>query len=97
MCQSYFGAQRWYRRQQSAGALRWAESGAPVPRSPINAVLAVGGAGGLFNQQVSIRLKPEFNQVVDGDALQLAGRGSWFVATPEERAQCRERVVITVN
>ena len=48
---------------------------------------------GLFNQQVSIRLKkPEFNQVVDGDALQLAGRGSWFVATPEERAQLQERV-----
>ena len=34
----------------------------------------------------------EFNQVVDGDALQLAGRGSWFVATPEERAQLQERV-----
>ncbi len=46
----------------------------------------------MFNQQVSIRLKPEFNQVVDGDALQLAGRGSWFVATPEERAQLQERV-----
>jgi tRNA pseudouridine13 synthase len=54
--------------------------------------LAVGGAQRLFNQQVSIRLKkPEFNQVVDGDALQLAGRGSWFVATPEE-PQLQERV-----
>ncbi len=47
----------------------------------------------LFNQQVGIRLKkPEFNQVVDGDALQLAGRGSWFVATSEEFAELQERV-----
>ena len=46
----------------------------------------------LFNQQVAIRLKTEFNQVVDGDALQLAGRGSWFVATTEELAELQTRV-----
>lgn len=46
----------------------------------------------LFNQQVSIRLKTEFNQVVDGDALQLAGRGSWFVVTPEELEVSQARV-----
>lgn len=44
-------------------------------------------------QQVSIRLKKtEFNQVVDGDALQLAGRGSWFVVTPEELEVSQARV-----
>ncbi|MEN1494344.1 tRNA pseudouridine(13) synthase TruD, partial [Pseudomonas aeruginosa] len=32
------------------------------------------------------------NQVVDGDALQLAGRGSWFVATTEELAELQRRV-----
>ena len=47
----------------------------------------------LFNQIVSERLKkPDFNQVVDGDALQLAGRGSWFVATDEEQAVLQARV-----
>ena len=47
----------------------------------------------LFNQQVGIRLKkPEFNQVVDGDALQLAGRGSWFVAASEELTELQARV-----
>ena len=47
----------------------------------------------MFNQQVGIRLKkPEFNQVVDGDALQLAGRGSWFVAAPEELTELQARV-----
>lgn len=34
----------------------------------------------------------EFNQVVDGDALQLAGRGSWFVVTPEELEVSQARV-----
>ena len=31
------------------------------------------------------------NQVVVGDALQLAGRGSWFVATDEEMADLQAR------
>jgi tRNA(Glu) U13 pseudouridine synthase TruD len=47
----------------------------------------------LFNQIVSERLKkPDANQVVVGDALQLAGRGSWFVATAEEMADVQSRV-----
>ncbi len=47
----------------------------------------------MFNQIVHQRLKkPDFNQVVDGDALQLAGRGSWFVATSEELPELQRRV-----
>ena len=47
----------------------------------------------MFNQIVSERLKkPDANQVVVGDALQLAGRGSWFVATAEEMADVQSRV-----
>ncbi|MDU4223859.1 MAG: tRNA pseudouridine(13) synthase TruD [Enterobacter asburiae] len=47
----------------------------------------------LFNQIVSERLKkPDANQVVVGDALQLAGRGSWFVAMAEEMADVQSRV-----
>lgn len=91
---NYFGAQRFGIGDSNLlGALRWAESGAPVRDRNKRSFWLSAARSGLFNQQVSIRLKkPEFNQVVDGDALQLAGRGSWFVATPEERAQLQERV-----
>ena len=91
---NYFGAQRFgIGGSNLLGALRWAESGAAVRDRNKRSFWLSAARSGLFNQQVSIRLKkPEFNQVVDGDALQLAGRGSWFVATPEERAQLQERV-----
>ncbi|MEB5727672.1 tRNA pseudouridine(13) synthase TruD [Raoultella ornithinolytica] len=91
---NYFGAQRFgIGGSNLLGALRWAESGAPLRDRNKRSFWLSAARSGLFNQQVSIRLKkPEFNQVVDGDALQFAGRGSWFVATPEERAQLQERV-----
>ncbi|WP_407300858.1 tRNA pseudouridine(13) synthase TruD [Raoultella ornithinolytica] len=91
---NYFGAQRFgIGGSNLLGALRWAESGAPLRDRNKRSFWLSAARSGLFNQQVSIRLKkPEFNQVVDGDALQLAGRGSWFVATPEERAQLQVRV-----
>ncbi|HFP9451579.1 TPA: tRNA pseudouridine(13) synthase TruD [Raoultella ornithinolytica] len=91
---NYFGAQRFgIGGSNLLCALRWAESGAPLRDRNKRSFWLSAARSGLFNQQVSIRLKkPEFNQVVDGDALQLAGRGSWFVATPEERAQLQERV-----
>ncbi|WP_211843203.1 tRNA pseudouridine(13) synthase TruD [Raoultella ornithinolytica] len=91
---NYFGAQRFgIGGSNLLGALRWAESGSPLRDRNKRSFWLSAARSGLFNQQVSIRLKkPEFNQVVDGDALQLAGRGSWFVATPEERAQLQERV-----
>ena len=91
---NYFGAQRLgIGGSNLLGALRWAESGSPLRDRNKRSFWLSAARSGLFNQQVSIRLKkPEFNQVVDGDALQLAGRGSWFVVTPEERAQLQERV-----
>lgn len=91
---NYFGAQRFgIGGSNLLGALRWAESGALLRDRNKRSFWLSAARSGLFNQQVSIRLKkPEFNQVVDGDALQLAGRGSWFVATPEEHAQLQERV-----
>ncbi len=90
---NYFGAQRFgIGGGDLQGALRWAESGAPV-RDRNSAVWLSAARSALFNQQVSIRLKKtEFNQVVDGDALQLAGRGSWFVVTPEELEVSQARV-----
>ncbi len=91
---NYFGAQRFgIGGSNLQGAMRWAESGAPVRDRNKRSFWLSAARSALFNQQVSIRLKKtEFNQVVDGDALQLAGRGSWFVVTPEELEVSQARV-----
>ena len=91
---NYFGAQRFgIGGSNLLGALRWAESGAPVRDRNKRSFWLSAARSALFNQLVSERLKkPDFNQVVDGDALQLAGRGSWFVATDEEQAVLQARI-----
>ena len=91
---NYFGAQRFgIGGSNLSGALRWAESGGPVRDRNKRSFWLSAARSALFNQVVSERLKkPDFNQVVDGDALQLAGRGSWFVATEEEMPGLQARV-----
>ena len=91
---NYFGAQRFgIGGSNLLGALRWAESGAPVRDRNKRSFWLSAARSALFNQIVSERLKkPDFNQVVDGDALQLSGRGSWFVASVEEHATLQARV-----
>lgn len=91
---NYFGAQRFgIGGSNLLGALRWAESGAPVRDRNKRSFWLSAARSALFNQIVSERLKkPDFNQVVDGDALQLSGRGSWFVASVEEQATLQARV-----
>lgn len=90
---NYFGAQRFgIGGSNLQGAPALAESGAPVRDRNKRSFWLSAARSALFNQQVSIRLKTEFNQVVDGDALQLAGRGSWFVVTPEELEVSQARV-----
>lgn len=91
---NYFGAQRFgIGGSNLHGALRWAESGAPVRDRNKRSFWLSAARSALFNQIVSERLKKtDFNQVVDGDALQLSGRGSWFVASDEELALLQARV-----
>lgn len=91
---NYFGSQRFgIDGSNLQGALRWAESGAPVRDRNKRSFWLSAARSALFNQIVSERLKkPDFNQVVDGDALQLSGRGSWFVASVEEQATLQARV-----
>ncbi|MDX6041755.1 tRNA pseudouridine(13) synthase TruD [Scandinavium lactucae] len=91
---NYFGAQRFgLGGSNLQGALRWAQSDAPVRDRNKRSFWLSAARSALFNQLVSERLKkPDFNQVVDGDALQLAGRGSWFVATDEEMPELQSRV-----
>lgn len=91
---NYFGAQRFgIGGSNLQGALRWAQSDAPVRDRNKRSFWLSAARSALFNQIVSERLKKtDFNQVVDGDALQLAGRGSWFVATQEDLAELQRRV-----
>ena len=91
---NYFGVQRFgIGGSNIQGALRWAQSGGPVRDRNKRSFWLSAARSALFNQIVSTRLKkPDFNQVVDGDALQLAGRGSWFVAASEEQAELQSRV-----
>ena len=91
---NYFGAQRFgINGSNLHGALRWAESGGPVRDRNKRSFWLSAARSALFNQVVSARLnKMDFNQVVDGDALQLSGRGSWFVADAGELAEAQSRV-----
>ncbi|EOI5730173.1 tRNA pseudouridine(13) synthase TruD [Cronobacter malonaticus] len=91
---NYFGPQRFGRSGSNIyQAKRWAQTGQP-PRERNKRGFALSAARSLmFNTLVSERLQRfGVNQVMDGDALQLAGRGSWFVATPEELTDLQARV-----
>lgn len=91
---NYFGSQRFgIGGSNLLGALRWAQSDAPVRDRNKRSFWLSAARSALFNQIVSERLKKtDANQVVVGDALQLAGRGSWFVATAEEMTDLQTRV-----
>ncbi|MGC8339011.1 tRNA pseudouridine(13) synthase TruD [Cronobacter sakazakii] len=91
---NYFGPQRFGRGGSNIyQAKRWAQTGQP-PRERNKRGFALSAARSLmFNTLVSERLQRfGVNQVMDGDALQLAGRGSWFVATPGELTDLQARV-----
>ncbi|EIX1532467.1 tRNA pseudouridine(13) synthase TruD [Cronobacter sakazakii] len=91
---NYFGPQRFGRGGSNIyQAKRWAQTGQP-PRERNKRGFALSAARSLmFNTLVSERLQRfGVNQVMDGDALQLVGRGSWFVATPEELTDLQARV-----
>lgn len=91
---NYFGSQRFGIGGNNLNqALRWAQNNSPLRDRNKRSFYLSAARSALFNQIVSLRLKkPDFNQVVDGDALQLAGRGSWFVATKEELSVLQQRV-----
>lgn len=91
---NYFGLQRFgINGNNLLQARRWAESGAPLRDRNKRSFWLSAARSALFNQLVDARLKDQrFSQVRDGDALQLAGRGSWFVATEEELPVLQSRV-----
>lgn len=91
---NYFGSQRFgINGNNLLQAQRWAQSSAPLRDRNKRSFWLSAARSALFNQIVSTRLaEKEVNQIIDGDALQLAGRGSWFVATEEEHEILQTRV-----
>ncbi|MFV9670114.1 tRNA pseudouridine(13) synthase TruD [Pantoea sp. ARC607] len=92
---NYFGEQRFGRGGNNlAMAQKWARNEITLrDRNKRSLMLSVARSA-LFNQVTSARLQQQggLTQVLNGDALQLTGRGSWFVAQPDELAESQRRV-----
>ncbi|WP_173636275.1 tRNA pseudouridine(13) synthase TruD [Paramixta manurensis] len=92
---NYFGEQRFGRGGNNLiQAQRWANNEITVRERSKRSFLLSAARSALFNQVVSDRLaQPDgLMQVRVGDALQLTGRGSWFVADQAEREALQQRV-----
>jgi tRNA pseudouridine13 synthase len=92
---NYFGEQRFGREGNNlTQARQWAQdSFRPRDRAKKGLLLSATRSH-LFNQVTSARLQRDnsLDAVINGDALQLTGRGSWFVAQAEELAELQQRV-----
>ncbi|MDE1190493.1 MAG: tRNA pseudouridine(13) synthase TruD [Pantoea sp.] len=92
---NYFGEQRFGRDGNNlTQARQWAQdSFRPRDRNKKGLLLSATRSH-LFNQVTSARLQRDnsLDVVISGDALQLTGRGSWFVAQAEELAELQQRV-----
>ena len=92
---NYFGEQRFGREGNNlTQARQWAQdSFRPRDRNKKGLLLSATRSH-LFNQVTSARLQRDnsLDAVISGDALQLTGRGSWFVAQAEELAELQQRV-----
>lgn len=91
---NYFGEQRFGRDGGNlTQAVRWANDEIRVKERGKRSFYLSASRSELFNRVVSARLAArQETAVFDGDALQLTGRGSWFVAQPEELATLQQRV-----
>lgn len=83
---NYFGTQRFGRGGNNlVQARRWARDEIQVKERSKRSFYLSAARSALFNWVASARLSQQLTQqVLVGDALQLAGRGSWFVAQQEE-------------
>ncbi|HGN1708070.1 TPA: tRNA pseudouridine(13) synthase TruD [Providencia rettgeri] len=83
---NYFGEQRFGRDGQNlTQALRWANQEINVRERNKRSFYLSAARSAMFNHVASERIANNTaQQVILGDALQLTGRGSWFVATQEE-------------
>lgn len=91
---NYFGSQRFgHNGNNLIQALRWAKEEIRVKERNKRSFYLSASRSALFNSIVSTRLQQGVaTSVFAGDALQLSGRGSWFVAQADELAQLQTRV-----
>lgn len=91
---NYFGSQRFGRGGNNLTmARRWANDEIRVKERSKRSFYLSASRSALFNLITSQRLANQQQQtVLEGDALQLAGRGSWFVAKAEELATLQQRL-----
>ncbi|ADM99801.1 tRNA pseudouridine(13) synthase TruD [Dickeya dadantii] len=92
---NYFGSQRFGRDGNNLEqARRWANDEIRVKDRSKRSFYLSAVRSELFNLMTSARLATYgATQVLTGDALQLTGRGSWFVVKPEELADAQSRVI----
>ncbi|MCW0331405.1 tRNA pseudouridine(13) synthase TruD [Pantoea ananatis] len=92
---NYFGEQRFGRNGNNlVTAAKLARNEIQIRDRSKRGLMLSAARSALFNQVTSMRLAQQggLTQVMNGDALQLTGRGSWFVAQPEELAELQTRV-----
>ncbi|WP_237386865.1 tRNA pseudouridine(13) synthase TruD [Xenorhabdus sp. Sc-CR9] len=92
---NYFGEQRFGRDGQNlVQAQRWAANEIQVKERNRRSFYLSACRSAMFNAITSTRIElDEHRQVKNGDALQLTGRGSWFVADEPELAVLQQRVM----
>ncbi|TCV99235.1 tRNA pseudouridine(13) synthase TruD [Biostraticola tofi] len=91
---NYFGSQRFGRQGNNLEmALKWAADDVRIKDRGKRSFYLSSARSALFNLVVSQRLaRFGAGQVLAGDALQLTGRGSWFIALADELPLLTERV-----
>ncbi|MGG4607033.1 tRNA pseudouridine(13) synthase TruD [Providencia sp. Me31A] len=91
---NYFGEQRFGRDGQNlTQALRWANQEINVRERNKRSFYLSAARSAMFNHVASERIANNTaQQVILGDALQLTGRGSWFVAAQEEFSTLQPRL-----
>ncbi len=91
---NYFGVQRFgHDGNNLTMARRWAADEIRVKERNKRSFLLSAARSALFNQVASDRLgQGKLSAVMAGDALQLTGRGSWFVAEEGELETLQARV-----
>ncbi|MFI8415239.1 tRNA pseudouridine(13) synthase TruD [Serratia sp. NPDC078593] len=91
---NYFGSQRFGRGGNNLiMARRWAKDEIRVKERNKRSFYLSASRSALFNWVASTRLANQQQRtVLEGDALQLHGRGSWFVAQADELESLQQRL-----
>ncbi|WP_337189682.1 tRNA pseudouridine(13) synthase TruD [Gilliamella sp. Pas-s25] len=91
---NYFGEQRFGRDENNiTQAIKWACGEISVKDRKKRSFYLSAARSAIFNDIVSQRIAQNLHQLVlDGDILQLAQRGSWFVAQEDELDLLQQRL-----